>query len=104
MANCSDGCTCVIQAGSGIQVSGAGTPQSPITISATSLLAGALTVADTPTVNLSLSGDGIEGSPLVISANATVAMTELTDVNDPGGPAVGDVPIWNAGGYFEFGP
>lgn len=104
MANCSDGCTCVIQAGNGILISGAGTSQSPLVVSATSVLAGSFEVADTPTVNLSLSGDGVIGSPLVLTAAATVAMTELTDVNDPGGPSVGDVPIWNAGGYFEFGP
>lgn len=103
MANCSDGCTCVIQAGNGIVISGAGTSTSPMVVSATSVLAGAFSVADSTTVDLSLSGDGTLDSPMVLSADATVAMVDLTDVNDPGGPSVGDVPIWNIGGYFTFG-
>lgn len=104
MANCSDGCTCVIQAGDGVVISGAGTALSPLIVSATSPLAGALTVSDTGTINLSLSGDGTIASPMVLSGIATVSMQTLTDVNDPGGPSVGDVPIWDAGGYFVFGP
>lgn len=104
MAGCSDGCNCVIQGGDGVIVEGAGTPSSPMVISASSVLAGALTTADTPTVNLSLSGDGTISSPMTLSAVATVSMLELTDVNDPGGPAVGDVPVWDIGGYWVFQP
>lgn len=104
MANCSDGCTCVIQAGAGVNITGAGTIQSPLVVSSTSVLAGSLVASDTPTVNLSLSGDGTPGSPMTISAVATVSMSELTDVSDPGGPAAGDVPVWNIGGFWEFAP
>lgn len=104
MANCSDGCTCVILAGDGVVITGAGTVNSPLMVSATSPLAGALSVSDTSTINLSLSGDGTIASPMVLSGIATVAMQTLTDVNDPGGPSVGDVPVWDAGGYFVFAP
>lgn len=104
MASCNDGCTCVIQAGSGVSITGAGSVQSPLVVSATSILAGSLVVADTPTVNMSISGDGTPDVPMTISAVATLTMGQLTDVNDPGGPAVGDVPVWDIGGFWTFSP
>lgn len=104
MANCTDGCTCVIQAGTGISITGAGTVQSPIIISGTSPLVGAFTVEDSDTIDFSLGGDGTVDSPMVLSAVATISTGDLTDVNDPGGPAVGDGLFWDAGGYFVYGP
>lgn len=68
MARCgcgSSACNCVIQAGSGTTVSGQGTPAAPYIVSATDQ--GLTTVADTPTVDMSISGDGEAGDPYVIS-------------------------------------
>lgn len=108
MVNCNDGgCTCVIQAGPGVTITGAGSSTSPMVISSDLALSQSFVVNDTATVNLQLVGGGVPGNPLILSATATVALTQLSDVNDPGGPAVGDVPVWigvGSAGHWEFQP
>lgn len=101
------GCNCLIQAGDGITVTGAGTEASPYKIWAeVPDFSRSLTVEDTGTVNMILWGSGIPSDPFRLSAQATIAMTGLSDVQDPqGGPAVGEVPTWvgvGTDGHWEF--
>lgn len=106
MANCDDGCTCVIQAGPGVTITGAGSTRSPIIISSDLALGESFTVNDTPTVNMQLVGGGTPDNPFVLSATATMKLTQLADVADPsGGPAVGEGPVWvgvGTAGHWEF--
>lgn len=106
MANCDDGCTCVITAGPGITVTGAGSSRSPIVISSALALAESFIVNDTPTVNMQLVGGGTPTNPFILSATASMKLTQLADVADPsGGPSVGESPVWvGAGlaGHWEF--
>ena len=111
MACCgsSGGCSCIINAGAGISVAGSGTVTDPYVVTSTVIdLSQFLVVQDTTSVNLTLTGTGIENDPLVLRATSTLRMTELLDVEDPsGGPAVGEVPIWvgsGSDGHWEFQP
>lgn len=107
MAGCTDyGCNCLIQGEGGILVEGAGTPGSPYKVSLVGGLGDALTIEDTPTVNLTLNGGGTPADPYVLSAQSTMALTQLSDVADPqGGPQVGESPVWVGTGptaHWEF--
>lgn len=109
MAGCGDaGCSCVIKAGSGVSVSGSGSSSNPFVIDAENALFDSFSVRDTDSVNLTLTGLGTPDNRFVLSADATLKLTALADVNDPqGGPAVGDVPVWvgaGAAGHWEFQP
>lgn len=107
MANCDQGCNCIVRAGNGVNVSGSGTGANPYVVSLAGSGDNLFVVQDTPTVNLTLSGNGTIENPWSLSAAATVAMTQLSDVNDPqGGPNAGDVPVWVTSGvpHFEFQP
>lgn len=85
-----------IRAGSGISVSGAGTASSPFVVSATITdFASSIAGVDTPTVDMSVVGSGTPQDPFLISANASITMAQLADWDDPAGPALGDVPVWN---------
>ncbi len=110
MAKCNCGqqaCSCILQNGEGIEVTGSGTDTDPYVITATLTNLGQfLRVIDTPSVNLTLTGTGTEDDPLELRANSTLALTQLSDVDDPsGGPAVGEVPVWvgaGSAGHWEF--
>jgi hypothetical protein len=109
MANCGDqSCNCLVRVGEGLSIEGAGTATDPYMIRMTGDLEGNLQVYDTATVNLTLLGRGTLIDPYVLSAVATIALTQLSDVNDPqGGPIVGDVPVWvgtGPAGHWEFQP
>jgi hypothetical protein len=109
VANCSDGqCSCLIHAGTGIVVTGSGTQANPYIISSGLDLSRALTINDTPTLNLTLTGSGVITDPFILKGDVTLKLQQLTDVQDPeGGPAVGDVPVWvgvGSAGHFEFRP
>jgi hypothetical protein len=100
-------CSCLIVGGDGIAVSGSGTLTNPYVITADLPdFAQSLTVRDTTSVNLTLTGSGQVEDPFVLQANATLRLTALADVDDPeGGPDVGDVPVWvgvGADGHWEF--
>lgn len=100
-------CSCIINAGSGIEVTGSGTATDPYVItSSVNDLSQYLRVEDTTTVNMSLTGTGTDGDPLVLRAVSLLRLTELSDVQDPsGGPSVGEVPVWvgsGEDGHFEF--
>lgn len=77
MARCgcvSTGCACLIQAGSGILVTGTGNVGDPYIVAATGGGGGSVVqVADTSTIDLSISGDGSGGNPYIISG---VVVTE----------------------------
>ena len=108
MADCGDGgCSCRILAGEGITITGSGTLGNPYKVSSDfSGLASAIQVNDTPTVNLTIRGAGTPEDPLILSADSSVKLTELTDVDDPeGGPVAGESPVWvgsGATGHWEF--
>ena len=90
-------CSCVIQGGTGITVDGAGTETNPYIVSGSGAGGGGggvLTVQDTTTVDLGLLGGGTTANPYILSANATVALDDLTDVTAPN-PADGNVLAWN---------
>ena len=48
-----------------------------------------------------MTGSGTLEDPFILTAHAVVSMSELTDVVDPSGPAVGEAPVWN-GSVFTF--
>lgn len=98
-------CSCVIQGGNGIEVEGAGTETNPYVISGGGAGGGGgvLTVRDTQTVDLSLLGGGTEANPYLLSADATVALDDLTDVTAPN-PANGNVLAWNGTAWQPVPP
>jgi hypothetical protein len=57
-------CSCVLTGGTNVQVTGTGSSTNPYVVSATGT---ALTVVDTPTIDLTLTGEGTSSSPLVLS-------------------------------------
>jgi hypothetical protein len=100
-------CSCLIEAGAGITISGTGVLTNPYQITATtSDINGLVTVVDTSTLNLTLAGSGSDADPFRISGVVTLPMTGLTDVGGAA-PTTGQVPTWvtAAGGNparFEF--
>lgn len=90
------GCGCKISPGDGIAISGSGTASDPFVITSDAASFATTFVAqDTPTVNLTLVGSGTVADPLILSASSVLAMTQLSDWDDPAGPGVGEVPVWN---------
>lgn len=65
-------CSCAVTAGAGIVVSGVGSAGNPYVITAAGA---ALTITDTPSLNLTLSGAGTPGSPWVLSGVVTPSST-----------------------------
>jgi hypothetical protein len=106
--NCGSGaCSCLIQAGDGIVVTGSGTPTNPYVVQSKVLnLVGALTVRDSDSVDLTLWGSGTTTDPFTLTASSSLKLTQLSDVADPsGGPSVGESPVWigtGADGHWEF--
>lgn len=93
--NCEGGkCSCLVLPGVGVTIEGSGSATNPYIVSADPMLGARLRVADTATVDLSAVGNGTDDDPLVLSAIATVAMDDLTNVTAPA-PAVGDTLSWN---------
>jgi hypothetical protein len=104
LARCSCGggtCSCVIEGGSGITVQGAGSTASPYTIDATGDFSGSIIPIPTDTVLMSITGTGTDVDPILISARATVSMSELDDVSDATAPQEGEVPVWTVD-HWEF--
>jgi len=67
--DCAGGrCSCGVVAGDGIEVTGSGETTNPYVVTAVGLpLTGQLTVADTPSLNLTLIGEGTVNEPYTIS-------------------------------------
>lgn len=102
--DCAGGqCSCVVIGGSGATVTGAGSTSNPYIVSADPQLTTALRVADSPTVDMRAVGNGTEEDPLIISADATVSMDDLTDV-EAASPAVGDTLSWNGQEWVTGAP
>lgn len=104
MARCSCGggtCSCVIEGGAGIVVGGAGSSGNPYTIDATGDFTGSIIPVPTDTVLMSITGSGTDTDPILISARATLSMTELDDVSDATSPQEGEVPVWTVD-HWEF--
>lgn len=107
MPSCDDRCSCNIQAGPGVTVTGSGTASNPYVVSSALDLSQSLRVNDTTTINLTLTGSGTVEDPFTLRGDATMKLTQLGDVADAAGPAVGDVPVWvgtGAAGHWEFSP
>lgn len=106
MPGCTDTCSCNIQAGPGITITGSGTPSNPFVVTSGLDLSQALRVNDTDTINLTLTGSGTVQDPFTLRGDATMKLTKLADVSDPeGGPAVGESPVWvgtGQAGHWEF--
>ena len=102
MACCGGGDGALIIAGTGVAVEGTGQTGSPYVIA---LKSGQVqfTVADSDTINMQINGDGSGLSPFVLSAEAAVSMSELTDVDGTSTPTLGDVPLYD-GTKWVFGP
>lgn len=67
-----------------------------------SSITGTVTVSDTPTIDLELTGSGSVADPYDISGQATVSVADLEDVAT-GAPASGDTLLWN-GEEWVYGP
>ncbi len=102
--DCSGGsCQCLVTAGTGVAVTGAGTATNPYIITSTATLEGAFTVVDTPTVDLAAVGSGTTEDPYVLTADATVAVEDLTDV-DVTGLTTGYVLAWDGENWKAQAP
>lgn len=102
-----DTCQCVIVAGPNTSVTGIGTPENPYVLTAGTA---AFVVTDTPTLNLTLSGDGSGGTPYdlsgavvldpaagnLLTATGSGLLVPCTAVQDCVGEAVGPGLTWNA--------
>lgn len=100
---CQDTCSCLIVPGPGMTIDGIGTLDRPYVISSeTATLNERLTFQDTTTVDFTVGGAGTADFPLQVQANATVRMSDLSDVRDTS-PVIGDVPVWK-GDHWEFEP
>ena len=96
-------CQCLIQAGAGIQITGSGNTNNPYVVTSTSTIAGSLQVQDTRTVDMSAVGAGTPTDPFILSANARIAMEDITNVT--GAPAaVGDTLSWDGSSWVMAPP
>jgi hypothetical protein len=100
----SESCSCTIQAGDGIAVSGTGSATNPYKIENTQQAS--FTVADSASVDLALTGAGTPEDPTVLTAVATltipsVSITTFTTSgtwNRPTGKSIAHVTVIGAGG------
>lgn len=76
-------CSCVLQAGTGIDIEGNGDRDNPYVISGEPLSTATIGVADTPSLDLSLTGEGTSAAPYVITGHAIIGA--LIDLVDDGG-------------------
>lgn len=101
---CADTCACVVQGGNGVEVSGIGTVDRPYVVSADSAVLSDKIVFTSPTetIEFETSGTGTSSEPLRVLADATLKLTDLTDV-ETGSPNSGEVPVWQSD-HWEFQP
>jgi hypothetical protein len=77
-------CQCLVQEGAGISVSGSGSAGNPYVVAVESGggdIGGLLTVQDSATMDLALTGSGTTVTPYVLSAQAVMSLDELDDVS-----------------------
>lgn len=109
MARCncggSGGCSCRLVAGDGILLSGSGAPLDPFIITAENTsFANSFQALDTDSVALDLTGSGTDVDPFVLRATSAIAMEQLSNWDDPSGPAIGEVPVWNGVAWEAASP
>lgn len=98
-----DTCSCVIIAGDGIVITGGGTTASPMVIEATLPdFATLLRVVDSATLTLRLTGGSGLDDPLTLQGSTSIRVEDLEDVNDPGGPNVGEGLFFQSDGTWKF--
>src|SRR5678815_4690585 len=94
MPNCCGGasCSCVIQGGSGITVTGAGTPASPFVLDAHQVF----NAVDNKTFDLSITGSGTTIDPWTVQVTwaTTAQLDDFPDVQAPT-PTNGQVLGWD---------
>ena len=108
MRNCQcsgGGCSCRVVPGAGISVSGSGSPTDPFVITATmTSFEGSIIGSSVGPVTIEVNGSGIPlTDPFIITATSRIGVMQLTDVDDPSGPNLGDTLVWN-GAAFELAP
>ena len=104
MARCvgSTICNCAVVGGEGITVTGAGTPQRPYVID--SQTKGGFATRDTATIRWgAITGSGTSDDPYILSANAQLATTDLTNVSNAQ-PQNGQVLAWNGAEWAPAPP
>jgi Chaperone of endosialidase len=108
VSRCGASDTLVVPGDDTIAVHGSGSAANPYRVfGITPDLRRGIRVLDSPTVNLTLVGKGVEGDPLTLTADAALGMGDLTDVLDLAAPVPGDVPVWvsdGAGSGWRFQP
>lgn len=108
MPNCGGSCSCSLIVGAGLTLTGSGSLDNPFRIEIDGGFQDTFRVEDSSTVDLRLNGAGTVLDPFVLTANASVSMGQLTDVQDPeGAPSAGDTLVYvtNAGDpHWEFRP
>jgi hypothetical protein len=103
-AGCCNTDELIVRPGAGIDVSGSGTAADPYIVTTTVLdFSESLSVRDSDTVDLQLTGSGNPGDPFILKAQAAIKMANIADIQDPAGPNNGDVPLYVTD-HWEFGP
>jgi hypothetical protein len=94
-------CSCLVEAGGGIEVTGNGSADNPYVVSSTGdvNLSDVISFVDTTTVDFTVTGDGTSSDPWTVQANAVVAMDEITDFTCAS-PEAGDVVMWDGSGWI----
>lgn len=97
-------CNCVLEAGNGISVIGAGSPDNPYIITAEEQnLVDRFVVQDTSSIDLTLTGSGTTADPFILSGTTSIALGDITNV-DTSDTTAGYVLTRNVGGTFEMMP
>lgn len=98
-------CSCqLISSDGSVQISGSGSAASPYDIRAGNIsLAGRLLAQDTSTVDLTLDGSGTQADPFILTADATMDLGDLQDV-DTTDTTVGYVVARQSDGSFGMDP
>lgn len=101
----SGSCSCLLTSSDGsVQISGSGSAASPYDIRAGNIsLAGRLLAQDTATVDLTLDGSGTQADPFILTADATMDLGDLQDV-DTADTTVGYVVARQSDGSFGMDP
>lgn len=102
-------CSCSLEAGEGLALSGSGTLDNPWIIELAGGIEDSLVVTDSTTIDFTLAGGGSPADPYRLSANAKLRVADLSDVIDPeGAPSTGDTLVWVTAGVatprWEFRP
>ena len=95
-------CSCLIQGGDGIEVTGSGTVGDPYVVSTGDVdISGTVQFVDTDTIDFSVTGEGTEVEPYQIRANLIGSLGDLSNVDCDIAPAgqtlVSDGEMWQCG-------